>query len=111
MRKNKFNARKCEFMGIKFDSKKEMERYILLKDKEKKGEIKDLQVQVPFELIPKNDKFRALVYKADFKYYVPDHKTWIVEDVKGYRDSLAYRTFRIKQKLMYDKFKIEVMEV
>lgn len=108
---NKYNNKKVEFQGIKFDSKKEMERYILLKEKEKTGELYDLELQKSFEVVPKTDLFRAVTYRADFTYRVPGYDGIFAEDVKGYRGGEAYRIFKIKQKLMYYKLGIEVFEI
>lgn len=72
-------------MGIKFDSKKEFERYLILRDEEKRWLILDLQCQVKFELIQKFKNHWQTVlwvsYVADFVY-----KKWselICEDVKS----------------------------
>ena len=100
--------------GIRFDSKKEAERYLVLKDLEKQGEIKNLRLQVPFVLIPsqkdENGKTieRPCKYIADFVYTDKDGRE-VVEDVK----SRATRTpeYRIKRKLMLEKYKIRIREV
>lgn len=52
-RKSKYGANKVEIDNIKFDSKRESERYLELKQLEKLGIIKELQLQVEFELQPK----------------------------------------------------------
>ena len=52
-KKSKYGANKVEVDGIKFDSQRESERYIELKQLERVGIIKDLQLQVVFELQPK----------------------------------------------------------
>ena len=52
-RKSKYGANKVEIDSIKFDSKRESERYLELKQLEKLGVIKELQLQVEFELQPK----------------------------------------------------------
>ena len=49
---SKYNAKKVIVDGITFDSKKESKRYLELKQMQENGEIHDLQLQVPFELIP-----------------------------------------------------------
>ena len=48
--RSKYNARKTEIDGIKFDSAKEAARYAELKLLRDAGKIKDLQLQVPFVL-------------------------------------------------------------
>lgn len=56
---NKYNAKKVEIDGITFDSKKEAARYCDLKLMQRAGEIRDLQLQVEYELIPKQAGERA----------------------------------------------------
>jgi hypothetical protein len=69
---NKFNARKTTFDGITFDSKHEKDRYCELKQRLRDGEITDLKMQVPFELVPgftcRGKKYRPIIYIADFMY-------------------------------------------
>lgn len=52
-KKSKYGANKVEIDNIEFDSKRESERYLELKQLEKLGIIKELQLQVEFELQPK----------------------------------------------------------
>lgn len=127
--KNKYCANKVTINGEKFDSKKEANRYRQLLLMQKAGEIRDLQRQVPFILIPnqykevavfspkKNIKkivkklvYRKLEYIADF-VYTDFNGNKVVEDVKGYRGGAAYTIFIIKCKLMYLFYSIEVKEV
>ena len=96
--------------GIQFDSKKEAERYLELRQLQDNGFITDLQVQIPFEIVPKTDKFRNVKYIADFVYIVHGAGK-VAEDVKGYRKGAAYSIFKVKQKLMYWVHGIEVMEI
>ena len=99
MKRNKYNSLPTVIDSIRFHSKKESARYVQLKLDEKAGKIKDLQLQVPFELIPKlmiNGKNeRAIKYVADFTYYDPDGN-YIVEDVKG----MITDIFKIKYRLL-----------
>jgi hypothetical protein len=106
---NKFNARKVEYQGMTFDSKKEFHRYLELKDMEKQGEIEQLTRQGYYPLLSKNKYFREVVYYVDFIYKKDGE--WIYEDVKGLRKGSAYQLFKIKQKFMYDKYKILVKEI
>lgn len=99
-----------------FDSKREHARYQELALMERAGEISDLCLQVPFELVPKQKRAdrkteRSVVYVADF-VYTKDGET-IVEDSKGYRNpaSAVYRVFAIKRKLLKWRYGIEVSEV
>ena len=119
----KYHNKKVELDGIIFDSKKEAERYVELLYMQNAGEIKDLQRQVRFTLIPsqrekivkedgtvKDGKVleRECAYIADFVYKTPNGET-VVEDTK----SPATRTaeYRIKKKLMLYMHKIRVVEV
>lgn len=67
--------------GLYFPSMKEANRFSELKLLHKAGKIKDLQLQVTFELIPKSKTERAVKYIADFVYSENDKQ--IVEDVKS----------------------------
>ena len=124
--KSKYLNKKVEVDGHIFDSKKESRRYGQLKALEKAGLITDLQLQVPYELIPAQKEpdtigsrggkkpgktiERAVIYRADFQYRDKDGKL-VVEDVKGYRMAGAYNLFVIKRKLMLWKYNIQVKEV
>ena len=110
--KNKYNATKIktEKYGV-FDSKNEFKRFLYLKDMEDKGCIKDLKRQVSYVLVPtqkKNGKvlYRECSYVSDFEYNLPNGEH-IVEDVKG----LVLPVFKLKQKLMYFFYGIEVKVV
>ena len=125
---NKFNAKKIEFNGIKFDSKKECERYKVLKNLEEKGEISNLELQKKFILIPKQEMEyeetlksgkiktktrtieREISYIADFYYKDKDGKE-VVEDVKGCKFGAAYNIFVIKRKLMLYIHNIQIKEI
>lgn len=124
----KYFSKKATIDGITFDSKKEADRYLVLKQREQRGEISDLQLQVPFILIPaqyetvteytpkthKDKKVQKLIekkltYIADFVY--TENGKIIVEDVKGYKKSTAYAVFAIKRKLMLYFHGIRLREV
>ncbi len=91
---NKYNAKKTIIDGIKFDSKKEANRYCELKLLEKAGEIIKLELQPRFQLQPKFEKngkkYRAIEYVADFRYFDMASKKMVVEDVKGFRKMPVY---------------------
>lgn len=122
-RRSKYKAVKVVVDGIKFDSKKEAKRYEQLKEREKKGEIKDLRLQVLYELIPsqreedyvdekgklKKGKVieRPCVYKADFVYYDNEKQEEIVEDTKGFKTP----EYIIKRKLMLYLLGIKITEI
>lgn len=111
---NKFRAKKVEFQGKTFDSKKECERFIYLNQLQKNGKIQNLIWQKKFEVIPALRDGgvvveRPVYYIADF-VYTKDGKL-IVEDVKGCKSGSAYRIFAIKRKLMLQRYGIRVREV
>ena len=102
VKQNKYKNKKVVYDGITFDSKKEGNHYLALKQMEKLGIIKDLKLQVKFELQPSykynGETIRSINYIADFTYY-QDGK-YIVEDVKGIRT----KEYKIKKKLLLYKY-------
>lgn len=122
---NKYKNEKVEFDGFKFDSKRERDRYIILKDAEKQGLISELKLQPTFTLIDaiyheetvqlktkqkivKRCDQLPITYKADFSY-IKDGKL-TVEDVKG-SEYMVTEVFKIKEKLMYAIHGIKVKRV
>lgn len=111
----KYNNTKVEFDNIKFDSKREMKRYLVLKEAQDKGVITDLELQPKYELIPAireeyikhlktKDKVEtrtvqlAITYTADFRYQ-KDGAT-VVEDVKASPNMAALdKAFLLKEKM------------
>ena len=97
-----------------FDSAKEAQVYSELLIRQKAGEISDLRIQVPYELLPKQLRSdgkteRSVKYIADFVYRENGKEKVI--DVKGYKKSAAYATFVIKRKLMLWVHHIEIEEL
>jgi hypothetical protein len=114
VKKSKYHNKKVLYDNIKFDSEKERDRYIQLKLMEKAGEIKDLKLQVKFELQPSfeiNGKtIKSIDYIADFEYYTNDEfalYNHIVEDTKGFKT----KEYMIKRKMFAYKYKFEISEV
>ena len=117
---NKYKNQKVQVCGIKFDSKAEARRYLELKAREQSGEISNLRLQVPFELIPtqrepdtigprggvKKGKVvhSAIKYVADFVYI--ENGEEIVEDCKGVRTQV----YNMKKKLFYYRYKKNIVE-
>lgn len=101
---SKYNAKKTNVDGIKFDSIREAERYCELKLLEKAKEIRDLELQPRFLL---QDKFkdkqgnthRKIEYVADFMY-IDKCGITIVEDVKG----VLTDVYKIKKKIFLKKY-------
>lgn len=106
----KYKNHKVTYNGIKFDSKKEYERYIFLAALQEAGVISNLRRQVKYELIPSqkvNGKVveRACSYIADFVYERDGEL--VVEDTKGVRTD----KYIIKRKLMLFVHGIQIHEV
>ena len=116
MRRSKFGNKKIMVDGIQFDSRKEAKFYLFLKEAQKNGEIRDLRLQVPYELIPAiyedqvvhlktKDKIvskcvqKAVHYVADFVYY--DNATGLEEvvDVKS-EITRKHPVYLLKKKMM-----------
>ena len=102
---NKYNAKKTEFMGYKFDSKWEAESYGQLASMQMAGVVEDLERQVKFDIIVNDHKICK--YIADFVYILTHEngkKEKIIEDAKGVQTT----DFKIKKKLMKAVFDIEI---
>lgn len=126
MRRRKYGNTKITVDGIQFDSKREAARYQELKLLERAGVISFLQRQTKFQLIPDQHAPSNAVYTkgprkgqrkpgkllehecsyiADF-CYIRNGET-VVEDAKGYRTEV----YRIKKKLMLERYGIQIKEV
>jgi hypothetical protein len=103
---NKYGNKRVVVDGIRFDSKREAARWQELKLLERAGEIKGLERQVEYELIPKQPGERAVKYIADFRYIDHDGKT-VVEDTKGVKTPV----YILKRKLLLWVHGIRVVEV
>lgn len=110
-KQNKYKNTKVEYKGIKFDSIKEMKHYQLLEYLQKIGEIKELKLQVPYELIPKykinNKTVRKTTYIADFTYITTKDDKLHIVDTKGFKTDV----YRLKKKMVEYKYGVEVEEV
>ena len=99
--KSKYHNQKVKYRGETFDSKREFEYFLLLKDKEKRGLVFNIRRQVPIEIQPAftdktGQKHKAIIYKADFVY--TDCVSGMVKyiDVKGFRT----KEYLLKKKLL-----------
>lgn len=118
---SKYGAKKVEYNGMVFDSKRECRRYKELEILQQIGAISELRTQVKFVLIPAQrepDKVgkrggiikgnlieREVSYIADF-VYVENDKT-VVEDAKGMRTP----EYILKRKMMLYFYGIRIKEV
>lgn len=117
--------------GIKFDSTKEANYYLYLKQLQDEGKIFNLKLQVPFELLPKvkgqkvvtkhlksGDKLvcvdfvkqRPTYYIADFVYNDSETGAQTVVDVKS-AATKKKDAYRLKKKMMLALLGIEIEEV
>lgn len=87
-----------------FASKKEMMRYIALKDMEEKGEITNLKTQ--FKVSCDVNGIHICNYFGDFFYRDKDG-TAHLEDVKGFKTPV----YRLKKKLVMACQKVKIEEV
>lgn len=123
MGQGKYHNQKVMRDGIRFDSKKEADRYSVLKALERGGVISDLRLQVRYDLVPplreetivgsRGGKIKGKIipgysgvhYYADF-VYIQDGET-IVEDVKGFQTDV----YKIKKQLMAERYGVFIREV
>ena len=110
-KESKYRNEKVEYDGMTFDSKRERDRYIVLKDAERQGVISDLVCQPKFTLLPaqyheetvqlktkvktvRKCDFLATTYTGDFQYTKDGNV--VVEDVKG----MVTPEYKLKEKMM-----------
>ncbi len=99
---------------LRFDSQKEARRYDFLIERERRGEIRDLRLQVDFTLQEaytdtEGRRVRAIRYRADFTYHEGAQGVQVVEDVKS--RATRTREYAMKKKLLKDRFGIDITEV
>lgn len=104
---NKYGAKRTVIDGISFASKREAARWCDLKLMERAGIIRDLERQVPLEIVPKTDKYRARYYVADFVYTDTATGERIYEDSKG----VCTQTYSLKKAIVYWRYGIDIVEV
>ena len=99
---NKYHAVKETVGKLKFDSKKERQRFEELNMLEQAGEIRDLKLQHEFLLQgaftdTTGERTRSIKYIADFTYWKDN--TFVIEDVKGMKTDV----YKLKKKMMAAK--------
>ena len=124
-KKSKYNNKKIVNEFGTWDSKKEFQRWLVLKEAEAQGMITDLQRQVKFELIPavrekyiKHLKTKdkecertlqlPITYTCDFQY--TKNGETIIEDVKASPKMLP-KDFVLKEKMMFALKGIKIKRV
>lgn len=113
-KQSKYHNKKVEYNGMKFDSKKEMAVWIKLELLQKAGEIKCLERQCEYELLPSfklNGKvYRKTIYKCDMRYVSTNDDKIHVVDVKSLITA-KNDVYRLKKKLMAYRYGIEIEEI
>ena len=124
-KKSKYNNKKIVNEFGTWDSKKEFQRWLVLKEADAQGMITDLQRQVKFELIPavrekyiKHLKTKdkecertlqlPITYTCDFQY--TKNGETIVEDVKA-SPKILPKDFVLKEKMMFALKGIKIRRV
>jgi len=105
---SKYGNKKVKFDELSFDSKKERDYYIDLKNLELEKKIENLQLQQRFllqESFKDRDKktVREIVYIADFTYNIPGSDTLYVIDVKA-SEYFQDPVYKIKKKIFIYKY-------
>ena len=100
MIRHKFNAKRCEYSGIKFASKKELKRYQELELLQKHGEVIFFLRQVPFHLSG------GVKYVCDYLVFWASGDVTI-EDVKGMRTPM----YKLKKKQVQALYPITITEI
>lgn len=111
----KYHNTKVIYKDIRFSSKKEIRRYITLKQLERAGIIKELELQPKFLLLDtihyKGKTYPKTYYIADFKYFDNEKGKYIVEDVKS-PITAKDKVYRLKIKMLLAKYPdIDFVEV
>lgn len=116
----KFHSVPTEVKNIRFGSKLEARRYLVLMGMEQNGEIRGLRMQQDFTLqeaytTTEGKRVRAIRYRADFTYEKrtdingTSYWTPVVEDTKCKATKTA--EYQMKKKMLQDRTGIEILEV
>lgn len=107
-RRTKYSATPTVVDGLRFDSKREANRWCELVAMERAGLITDLrrQVRYPLRIGTAYGTFVICTYVADFTYTHPE-RGHVVEDSKGFRT----REYRLKAKLFAAIYGGDISEV
>lgn len=100
MTKNKYGNKRTTIDGVTFASKKEANRYTVLKVLKKTGKVKEFDCQVPYKFAS------GIKYLLDFKVLWEDGRE-SYEDVKG----VLTPVYKLKKKLMKHEFGIDIKEI
>jgi len=105
--RNKYGNTKVEAHGLKFDSKKECNRYEELLLLQKAGLITELETQPKFELLGtlryNGATFKKRSYIADFRYFEKSTQETVVEDKKSVATARD-KVYRLKKHMLLAKY-------
>lgn len=104
---SKYHAIPTVVGGIRFDSKAEARRWGELLLLQKSKQIRELERQTKFVIIPKSQYGRELYYKDDFTYFDVQKKVWVYEDVKGVKTPV----YKLKKRLVAERYGIVITEI
>lgn len=105
---SKYHAVRGEIDGLKFDSQAEGRRYLMLRDRLRRGEIRDLEPHPPAYRLEVNGVLVSR-YTPDFRYVVVATGETVVEDMKS--NPTRTRDYVMRRKLMKALHGIEIAEV
>lgn len=82
-------TKRITVQGVKFDSLREANYWLKLRQQQKDGDIRDLRLQVPFDLLGKNGPIltptgRIMTYRADFVFWDVKQARERILDAKGH---------------------------
>ena len=106
--KQKYRNKPTIVDGIRFDSKKEAARYQELKLLEKSKLLTKLRVHTAWPIEVNGQE--VCKYKSDFDYLEPGELVETIEDVKS-PATRKLSTYRLKKKLMFAVYGIEIREI
>ena len=124
---SKYHNKRVQIDGIWFDSTKEGYYYLHFRDMERRGEIRNLRLQVPYEIIPavyetrirhlktKDKEVQVCVqqatrYVADFVYVDTRTGKEEVVDIKS-EATVKKDSYILKKKLMRARLGIAIKEI
>lgn len=102
-RRAKFNNRPCECEGERFQSERERDAWLALRERARRGEIADLRRQVRYTLAVNG--VWVCDYIADFTHQ--EGGRLVVTDAKGFRTG----EYKLKKRLMKGCHGIDIVEV
>ena len=87
-------TKRITIQGVKFDSLREANYWLKLRQQQKDGDIRDLRLQVPFDLLGKNGPIltptgRTMTYRADFVFFDVKQGRERILDAKGWQTDVS----------------------